>query len=220
MDALALTKEYTFHFADLMSPIDIAEDFTVGDLCTLLQNLPTADSKTLSHVVQCPLILFIDECLNPEHTARATDLHYIRLTWECVYSDKEQFGDRWTHLGLNVDAIGDVWEDYRPGGQCYKEGEDYSECNRWGISFSKMYELRELPIRLNPIMEVRKEFTTAESVSLSSPPLTLLDLIYAFFWEMSFFGTPDKRDERLAEMQGQMEDIRKELHEHKDQEST
>ena len=37
--------------------------------------------------------------------------------------------------------------------------------------------------------------------------MTLLQLIHALFWELSFFGTPDQRDGTYAELQQQVKRI-------------
>ena len=144
-DKVRLHPGYTLGVADLMTPVEIAEDFTLGDLCRIIDNFEEMDRETFSALLQCPLEPFLEECLRPWDTSPEprSDLHYIRLFWECEYNLRTE--TRWppvTSLWLHIDGVGNIWEDHQPGGRFYEEGRDYSQCNRYAIELTPLYALR------------------------------------------------------------------------------
>ena len=201
---LQLHPGHHLQVADLMVEVELAEDFTLGDLCQMVRDCDDIDLETLSALLQCPLALFINECLQPCAHDDKSALHYIRLSWGCEYDAVTE--TRWppsTHLWLDVDGIGDIWDDHKPGGQFYEEGKDYTHCNRYAIEMTPLYQLRHLPLRLNPVMTIRRSLTqdtTDEPLEIPAPGVTVLQLLYAVFWELSFFGTPEERDATHEEL--------------------
>jgi hypothetical protein len=209
-EKLRLESDYALRVADLMTPVEIAEDFTLGDLCRIIYNSKELTIDALSTLVQCSLQPFLDECLRPVDRADDDEskLHYIRLFWECEYDAPAE--DRWppaTSLWLHADGVGDTWEDCRPGGKFYEEGKDVSRCNRYAIEMTPLYALRDLPLRIDPIMIVQPSLTERGDqapLEIPAPDVTLLQLIHALFWELSFFGTPEKRDATREELRQQV----------------
>ena len=137
-DKVRLNSGYTLRLIDLMTPVDITADFTLGDLCRIIDNCDEMDIPTLSAVLQCPLQPLLDECLRSQETShQPSDLHYIRLSWACEYDPlSETRRPPATSFWLQVDGIGDIWEDYQPGGRFHEEGRDYSQCNRYAIEMT------------------------------------------------------------------------------------
>jgi Putative addiction module component len=190
--------------ADLLRAVEIADTFTLGDLCQAVRDCEELDLKTFSAFLRCPLAPFLVECLQPPaDTTPASDLSALCLRWRCEY---DRPGDtRWplaTSLWLDVYGVGDTWEEYKPGGRCYEEDKDVSGSNTYGIELTPVYELRHLPLRIDPTMRIgcRAELEK-DSLEIPAPPVTLLQLIHALFWELSFFGTPEQRDAMQAELE-------------------
>ncbi|MBI3015834.1 MAG: hypothetical protein HYY65_12450 [Candidatus Tectomicrobia bacterium] len=212
-DKVRLHPGYALQVADLMAPVEIAEDFTLGDLCRIIDHFEEMDRETFSALLQCPLEPFLEECLRPRDagTEPGSDLHYIRLFWECEYDLRTE--TRWppvTSLWLHVDGVGDIWEDHQPGGRFYEEGRDCSQCNRYAVEMTPLYALRHLPLRIDPVMTVRPSLTLESRhtpLDIPAPDVTLLQLIHALFWELSFFGTPEERDATRDELRQQVKRI-------------
>ena len=200
-----LTPGYRLQVADFMTEVALADDFTLGDLCQMVQDCDDMDLETLATLLQCPVELFIAECLGPCPADDRSDLHYIRLFWSCEYDPLTE--TRWppaTSLWLHVDGIGDTWKDCKLGGPLYEEGKDYAHCNRYAIEMIPLYQLRHLPLRIDPLMTVHPHLTANPSdvvLQIPAPGVTLLQLLYHLFWESSFFGTPENRDAERAELQ-------------------
>ena len=210
MDRLLLNKEYQLKLQDLMSPIEIAEDFTLGDLCLMLAQFDKIDLEDLSKIFQCHLSAFLIECLDGGEAT--SDLHYLRLTWMYSY---ETGDDAWGSMRLEVDAIGEVWDDYQLGGQFYVEGKDVSDLTHWVISFSPLHEMRDLPIKIEDEMYWYKEFEhpMTEKNFCPAPAVTLMDLIYSLFWEFSFYGSPEARNELSEDLKETVKQIKEEHNE-------
>lgn len=205
-DKVRLHPGYVLRVADLMTPAEITEEFTLGDLCRIIDNFEEMDHETLSALLQCPVEPFLEECLRPWDTSHElrSDLHYMRVFWECEYDSLTEA--RWppvTALWLHVDGIGNIWEDHQPGGRFYRDGQDYTHCNRYAIEMTPLYALRHLPLRIDPIMTVQPSLTQESDhtdLDIPTPDVTLLQLIHALFWELSFFGTPEQRDAMREEL--------------------
>jgi hypothetical protein len=60
---------YVLRAVDLMAPVEIAEDFTLGDLCRIVDHFEEIDIKTFSALLHCPLKPFLEECLRPRDTS-------------------------------------------------------------------------------------------------------------------------------------------------------
>ena len=210
-DTVHLTPGYTLRVADLLRAVEIADTFTLGDLCQALQDCEELDLKTLSVLLRCPLAPFLAECLQPcdPDTMPASDLSALCLRWRCEY---DRPGDaRWSHassLWLDIYGVGDTWAEYKPGGQWYEEGRDVSDCNAYAVEMSPLYELRHLPLRIDPTMTIaRRAEPEKDRLEIPAPPVTLVQLVHAVFWELSFFGTPAQRDAQRAELEEQVRRI-------------
>jgi hypothetical protein len=181
---------YALRVADLMAPVEIAEDFTLGNLCRIIDHFEDIDIETFSTLLHCPLKPLLDECLRPRDTSTEpkSDLHYIRLSWECEYDTRTETRSLpASSLEFCVDGIGDIWKEYQPGGRCYEEGQDFTHCNRCGIELTPLYALRDLPLRIDPVMAVRPNPTQEAGhapLDIPAPDVTVLQLIRALFWEL------------------------------------
>jgi len=196
-DKVRLHPEYELRVADLMTPVEIAEDFTLGNLCRIIDNFEEMDRETFSALLQCPLEPFLEECLRLGDTGTEprSDLRYIRLFWECEYDLRTE--TRWppvTSMGLHVDGIGETWEDYRPGGRFYEEGRDYSQCNGYAIELTPLYALRHLPLRIDPVMTLPGDGPSRRPDEIADPagvpPVWDLHACSLQWWEVAWGGRP------------------------------
>jgi hypothetical protein len=202
-ETLRLTPGYRLRMVDLMREIEIAEDFTLAELCLAIRDSDEIDLDTLSALIHCQLAPFIEECLHPGVSIRPSpSVSAIHVAWRCEYDHPEE--TRWpptTTLRLDVYGVGEIWKDHLPGGQWYEAGKDVSHCNTYAIELTPLNELRHLPITIDPTMCVACSDDPGRTpLEIPAPRVTLLQLLYALFWEFSFFGTPAKRDMQMAEL--------------------
>src|SRR5438067_9501997 len=69
---------YILRVADLMTPVEIAEGFTLGDLCRIIDHFEDIDIKTFSALLHCPLEPLLEECLRPWHTSSGSPYKPMR----------------------------------------------------------------------------------------------------------------------------------------------
>jgi hypothetical protein len=210
-EKVRLALGYKLRVADLLREVEVADHFTLGDLCAIIQDCEEMDLKTLSALIRCLLAPFLAECFQPCDTTPELESHLscIRLCWRCEYDRPTE--TRWppsTSLWLEVDGIGDTWEEYKAGGQWYEPGKDYSHCNQYALEMTPLCELRHLPLRIDPTMVITCTTETGkEPLEIPAPGVTLLQLLHALFWEFSFFGTPKERDAQRAALKEQVRRI-------------
>jgi len=91
----------------------------------------------------------------------------------------------------------------------HKEGDKIG----YAVEFSPVNQLAEYPIELLTIVEViKKDYDNLdapeETLDLGHKPFTLLDIMKAIFWELTFAGTPDQRDEKWGEINESYEQVK------------
>jgi hypothetical protein len=93
-------------------------------------------------------------------------------------------------------------EDVLEGGYLmYKKGERIN----WSISMTPIGELLHLPVRVNPEVTICEDDPFAKRhghaiQSGSHHKITLGTLIHSLLWELSWYGAPSQRDERVKEI--------------------
>lgn len=118
-EKLRLIPGYKLRVIDLLHEVEIAADFTLGELCLMIRDCKEMDLRTLSALIHCPLTPFLEECLGlGSRTTRSQPLSSIHVSWQCEYDNSSE--TCWppeTTLWFDVYGVGDIWEDYQPGGQ-------------------------------------------------------------------------------------------------------
>lgn len=200
-----------------MSPVDVAPDFTLGDLRRIIGELDETTLETLSNLVQCPLRPFMDEAaIGRGRAPSGPRVHYVRVARVCEYvtpteSTREDDEPWVSSLRLEVDGVGETWPEVRPGGVAHEAGRDVSRCNRYALDMTPLDQLSDLPIRIDRIMTIRPgpgdDETDQPSLEVTAPDVTLLQMIHALFWEVSFYGTPAERDAETTELRRRIDDF-------------
>jgi hypothetical protein len=107
---------------------------------------------------------------------KPSDLTYIEIA---KYFEWDEWGAQET---VDVSGIGEP---------------DEHGLTHYGIDFTPVNQLVHLPVRLRPKMEIRKD---NEKLGEASATFTLLDVLGEIYWEISFYGDPQSRDEQGAEL--------------------
>lgn len=212
IEKLRLVAGYRLWVADLMREVEIADNFTLGDLCQIIRDCGDLDLETFSALIHCLLAPFLAECLQPRPPAadpETASLSAIRLHWLCEYnSPSETRSPPTTSLRLEVYGINDTREEYELDGQQREEGKQVLQCTRYGLEMTPLFELQHLPLQIAPSMAiVCTEDLGKMPLEIPAPGVTLLQLIYALFWEFSFLGMPTERDARRAKFAEQIRQI-------------
>jgi hypothetical protein len=78
----------------------------------------------------------------------------------------------------------------------------------WAIDAQPMNNLADLPIKLNEKFEIDKTDDGSMFLSGYRKNFTLLEAIHAVFYEISFFGCPEDRDDFLDTLKEQVQEIK------------
>ena len=76
--------------------------------------------------------------------------------------------------------------------------------SHYAIEFTLVNELAHLPVRLGPVMEIRRDY---EKIGEASCTFTLLDVLGEIYWEISFWGSPEMRDQQREELEESVREI-------------
>ena len=80
-------------------------------------------------------------------------------------------------------------------------------CQRYGIEFSPMNELADLSIVIDNIFEIHEYKNDFPIIFSSKPSFTLLEILDAVYWEISFCGSPADAKEMLDGLKKQVDEI-------------
>ena len=111
-----------------------------------------------------------------------------------------------TYAGFH--GIGNATKDYpsnRPDGKV-----------SFGVSYSPMWELADLPVKLNKSFDVFEPFESGkhnrsklpEKLLTATREFTLLEVLDAIYWDISFMGGPQDNADFLEDMKGTVAEIK------------
>lgn len=181
-----VTDKALFH---LMDKCELAEGVTLRDVCLLVKQ----DLDVYKIIVNNWVEDFIDEAFREpkgQEKEIAIDnepLDYLELYW--MLEIDERYGGVPLAAFPSFHGIG--WSEEEQGP------------TQWGVEFMPMCLIIDLPLKINDTVtlceegtgDARKKYTPPFVREFKGAYCTLMQIIYGIFWEMSFFGSPIKRDE-------------------------
>ena len=220
---IKITRRLKFNFCDLMEPIDYDHEFTLRDVIWACKN-SKIPMDVLSDILQCSYIgLYFDE-MQSKKFKDGGYIEYLELSWVGTiykFGGKEDSGHSWHFNGIGREGI--IPEDLLK--TCTKAEINKMKKEKWrqgyAVELTPIYELANYSIK------VRKEITVADwrdyekknhprdlntSIDIR-PSITLLEVLYWVFWELSFMGSPEKRDKQSKELNERAAEIIKAIDE-------
>jgi len=170
-------------FHELRSVCHIEDGVTLGDIIEFVVRNSKL-SELVGEYSWCDVDAFVKESRRP--CIKPSELKYVELT-RTIEIDADRMG---TILGIN-DSI-DV------------HGRDESDTH-YALDFSPVNEIAHLPVRLAPnvtILDWRTAFTESKvtTVAEGETCFTFLEIITELFYEISFHGSPEQRDEFAGDL--------------------
>jgi len=183
MDPIQINKDLCFDYPDLMREVDQSTKFTLYDVlkaCTQ-SKIPI---NILSQILQCNYIQdYYKEAISKPFVDKG-DIHHLRIYW---WGNKNTSCQSWGFDGVGkAGHYGKEMEEHIP------EAERATYIENYAIEFSPTYELCGYEIRVD-VLDAKYDF---------HPSITLIELLYAIFWELSFCGS-------IADRNGKKEEIDK-----------
>lgn len=220
---IKITKKLKFNFCDLMEPIDYDHKFTLKDVILACKN-SKIPIEVLSQILRCS---YIDQYFDEMQSKKFKDngcIEYLELSWVGridKFGGKEHSGHSWHFNGIGKEGV--IPEDLLKN--CTKAEIKEMKKNKYrqgyAIEFTPMYELSNYPIRVCKKIYVsdwrdykkKKHPRDLEKTIDIQPTITLLEVLYWIFWELSFMGNPERRDKKSEELNEAAAEITKAIDE-------
>jgi len=174
--------------ADLFSVCDVDTDVTLKDIIFFTHANPFLE-QIVEVYAGCNVLPFYEEVQKP--CAIKSTLHYIEISRSITL--KRGFKSAPAECTITCDVHG-VGPDENGTGDIV---------DNWGIDFTPVSEMAELPIRLAAtiaIQDTRTDKFTTETFGNRSNGFTLIEILGEIFFEIGFHGSPKARNERLGEV--------------------
>jgi len=208
---LKINKNLKFGYADLMEVIDPDHKFTLRDVlkACVSSKIPM---DILKSILQCDYIEDYWKELNSKKFKNDGEIEYLQLSWISSIDEFEGVvgsGHAWDFSGIGKE--GDIPQDLIDN--CPKKEiermkrENYTQS--YAIEFTPVYELAGLPIKITNSINIedwrgvneaknKTKFYNNMNTKLDvQPSITLIEVLYWIFWELSFVGSPERRDEQI-----------------------
>jgi hypothetical protein len=146
----------------------IDADVTLGDIFRAVEQ-DSDLARFLGHWSWCDVAAFHAEARKPP--SEASDLSYIEITKDFEWNER------------NAQEAIDVL------------GAGHTDESGHRLDFILVNELVHLPVRLRPRMEINKD---GKKLGEAPCNFILLDVLGEIYYEISFYGSPESRDEKRA----------------------
>lgn len=216
-------EEVTEHLVDiLLNPIEfVGEDFTLNQV---FKRVAMDEGLTffMGAYSWCRAIKeFHAEADIPASKIKEKDDEYsgkLRRSSVCRYMELSKYrGHEKPSFTEYMDfrTYGDI---SKQSAEWYaKDGKEPPEEECYGVSFSPAFHYSHLPIVLDHKVELTKEIVFSrkgrvleprETLATVACPITLLDFLDAIYWEISFNGGPESRDDFREEMNDRVDECK------------
>jgi hypothetical protein len=205
-----ISRDVSDNFVCLLGKtVKIEPGFTLDHLFALV----SGDHEVYNIIMQdCFITPFIEEWrrikptyVPPEYKYDPDGIEYLNLYWHAEMQDGFLEGvDRPDFGGTGWELKEDKFEEWDKDSPTRKKGTRIS----WGIDFSSLQNLLHLPIVADDKMEIREDmmFWKKEDgpeikiLLTCKKKYTLKDIIEGVFWELSFYGTPEEKEEQCEKI--------------------
>ena len=215
MDEIKITKDMKFGFEDLMCPVDFKVEFTLRDvLDACMDSMIPMDVLCL--MLRCPYIpQYWEEAQKPIDDDDERNMEYLELYWwgsKHTFEGEREDGSTWGFHGIGRE--GEIPDDLRE--HCDKEeiakmeAEGYRQ--GYAVEFTPINNLADYPIRISDKLHIT-DYNASPKDDMDNdidliPTITLMELLYWTFWELSFLGSPEDRNEEGEVLLQRVEDLK------------
>lgn len=176
---------YFFH------AVEIDPEFTFGDLCRLLDR---EGVELLELVLGEHVLPLLEEARLPAEPFEDTPIEFLRVF--SIHQD----GRLWREF----DGWGPWEEDYEGA---WEEHPDWPREGPISVSLTPVNQLLDVPLRYDPEL-VLWDPDGVEKYR-TSVDITLIEFLKAIFFDLTFYGLPDERNEVRAELERRLEEVRR-----------
>lgn len=220
---LKINKSLEFDYSDLMRVVDPNHKFTLRDVLRACIN-SKIPIEVLKQIIQCDYIEdYWKEC-NSKKFRNDRGMEYLELSWISEihhFKGVTDSGHVWSFHGVGKEGVipQDIINHYPKKEIDKMIKEKYRE--GYAIEFTPMYKLTGLEIKINNKINVedwrgidkttnKKRFYENMNTELDvQPSITLIEVLYWIFYELSFCGSLENRDTMMSKVLSRVDDYKK-----------
>lgn len=212
MEKIEITKDLRFGFEDLMTRVDLSCEFTLRDILTICINSKINVDHLMS-MLHCNYVELYEEMVSKpsdftekdEKDEKDENLECLELYWDggiYEWEGKVEGSQQWSFHGLGKKGVIPTYDTpYHLENLTEEEKINYR--TNWAIEFEPMYKIADYPIRISNEMIIndsRKDLKDQYAKIDFAPSITLIELLYWIFWELSFCGDIKGRNDKKIEL--------------------
>jgi len=214
-DTIKITKTLDIDFFDLMTPIDADHEFTLRDVLRAAVSSTHIPSVLMSQILQC---YALDEFWQEMESQEFKDdgkIEYLELYWQGsidTYKGERMDTPGWGFHGMG--RAGEIPDDLREN--CTEEEIKKMEDENWrqayAIEMSPLHKLADYSVKIKGSIWIENNEADFRDPGVTvnlRPSITLVEVLYGIMWELSFFGTPEKRDTQVESLHQTMDEFNK-----------
>jgi hypothetical protein len=202
---IKLTSDLDIRFSDLMCPVDLSHEFTLRDVLRACVSSTEIPPLLMGQILHCNALQEFYDDAESKPFEDEGDLEYLELY---LLGDigEDYSSSQWSFHG--VGKLGVVpKDDFRK--MTPEEAASFRES--YGVELSPLYRLADYKIKVRNEIVIsnwkEKDYSKQITRINFQPSITLIEILYWVIWELSFFGSPSKRDEENAELKRRIEEI-------------
>jgi hypothetical protein len=195
----------------LLHPVKVDKDVTVGDIFRWVAQNEELKSFISMYSWCQEIDAFHEEAANPQESAWHAKIHYAE-----VYRSLEvHVGERHSiDEGLNFHGVGEILEDTLKFYE--RTNSPAPSTDRYSLSGSSVGTYSHLPLRVEEMVEIQQMPIYSRKGGCKQPlkilakvrcPWTLLEILDAIYWDISFYGSPSQRDGEMKVLQDRLENF-------------
>lgn len=180
MEEIKITKDLQFDYHDLMRTVNLSHKFTLKDVLRACMN-SVIPLEVLRPLLRCNYIAeYWSNSL--KRSKRNKHITYLRVYWWGSTNEGQTWG---------FDGIGKTSDD------------GYTV---WSTSIST---IAHLPIYVEKYLYITRRVGNKlkDSKIDFQPSITLIELLFAIFWEFSFYGSPQQTEQFKKEVKERIKSI-------------
>jgi hypothetical protein len=205
---IIINKDLKFDYKDLMSNVDVSIPFTLKDIFSICEN-SKIPIDVLGKMLNCHYVLDLIEESKLEYNKNQDDdysnIEYLELYFlgdQDIYDGNRTDFSHWAFHGVGIK--GKIGEDVL---KCCKlsDSEKIEYREKYAIELTPVYKLIDYKIYINNKMIINENID--QKIIDFRPSITLIELLFSIFYELSFCGSPKDRDMQTEKLMNVIKDF-------------
>ena len=212
MDNIQITEDLDIDYEDLGKKVDFSVPFTLRNVINAVCFSSHIPVEIMERMLACPYLFdYLQEAQKPDKKDEwLENMEYLEVYWEIekmTTRGKTSCDSMWSFHG--VSKKGYVGEDVKE--MLFPDGKvDPEYRSAFAVEFSPVSELADFEIKMRNEFFIQdwdnKDYKEGHKIMPYTPDISLFELLYAIFWELSFVGSPEDRDEKIADIKSRKDE--------------